>query len=136
MPRLVSVFDYEVIPFTQVDLSTPVVQIKTFNEYQILLTGPACDAIRDPGRDRFRRYASFGDYLLAENAAEMVDGKMVGYQHGTDGHTLEQVLDMMADEDYCYIMGGGLLQVREILGRYLDADTLITCFYRGEMTED
>lgn len=134
MPRLVSVFDYEVIPFTQVDLSTPVVQIKTFNEYQILLTGPACDAIRGSRRE-MRRYASFGDYLLAENAAEMVDGKMVGYQHSTNGRTLEQVLAMMADEDYCYIMGGGLLQVREILGRYLDADTLITCFYRGEMTE-
>ena len=135
MPRLVSVFDYEVIPFTQVDLGAPVVQIKTFNEYQILLTGPACDAIRGGGCD-LHRYASFGDYLLAENAAEMVDGKMVGYQHGTDGHTLEQVLGMMADEDYCYIMGGGLLHVREILGHYLDANTLITVFYRGEMTED
>jgi len=133
-----SVFEYDVVPFTSVDLSTPVVQIVEMNDgYQILLAGKDCDRIHgsdshdERGGIQVNEFASLQDFLVEEMGAELEDGQLVF----DDDDTLDAVLKRMT-EDGDPVMGGGLLQVKKIRGGYRNPETLFEGFYAGDNEDE
>lgn len=137
MPNKRSVFKYDVVPFTSVDLSTPVVQIVEMNDgYQILLSGKDCERIQESdsqherGGIQVNHFGSLQDYLIKGMGAELEHGQLVF----DDGDTLENVLQRMT-EDGDPVIGDGLIRVKRIRGSYQDPETLFMSFF-GSDDED
>lgn len=132
-----SVFEYDVVPFTSVDLGTPVVQIVEMNDgYQIILAGKDCERIHesesqwDRGGIQVNEFASLRDLLVEEMGA-----KLEGDQLVFEDDTLEDVLKRMT-EDEDPVMGGGLIMVKRIRGGYRDPETLFMSFFDGDSDDD
>jgi hypothetical protein len=132
-----SVFEYDTVPFASVDLDTPVTQIVEMNDgYQILLAGKECDRIHesdtqhDRGGIQVWEFASLRDFLVEECGGEIRDGVLV-----FEDETLDELLARMT-EDGDPFMGGGLIQVKKILGSYRNPETLFMSFFDGDSEED
>lgn len=133
-----SVFEYDVVPFTSVDLSTPVVQIVEMNDgYQVILSGKDCERIHESdsqferGGIQVNEFASLQDFLIEEMGAELEDGQLVF----DEDDTLEAVLRRMT-EDGDPVMGDGLIMVKKIRGSYCDPETLFMSFFDGNDEDD
>ncbi len=138
MVKVRSVLEYDAIPFTQVDLDTPVTQIvETNDSYQIIVGGELRERIHDSdsqyerGGIQVNEFDSLRDFLVEECGGELdEDGALV-----FDDESLEQVLTRMT-QDGDPFMGGGLIQLKKLSGTYRDPEKLFMSFFEGEDGED